>query len=158
MSKCMKILVTMFVIMVAGVMTLGVVAYAQAPDRVDKVSNSNFEKTVKQIETALQKRGFMIVATLDHQNMLTMVGANIKGSKTIEFGKPDMGKMVLPSSPEAGLEMPARIYIWERGDGKAVVSYYKPSSDFSKYGKEDLKKVGEMMDKMLDEVTTEGTK
>jgi uncharacterized protein (DUF302 family) len=154
----MKILVTMFVIMVVGIMTSGIVAYAQAPDRVDKVSNSNFEKTVKQIETALQKRGFMIVATLDHQNMLTMVGVNIKGSKTIEFGKPDMGKMVLPGSPEAGLEMPAKIYIWESGDGKTVVSYYKPSSDFNKYGKEDLKKVGEMMDKMLDEVTTEGTK
>ncbi len=100
----------------------------------------------------------MIVATVDHQNMMSMVGVRIKGSKTLEFGKPDMGKMVLTKSPEAGLEVPARIYVYEGADGKTVVSYYKPSGGFASYGKEHTTMAGQMMDKTLEEVVAEGTK
>lgn len=134
------------------------VAAAQTLVRVDKVSNSGFEKTVKQLKTALKARGMMLVATLDHQNMLRMVGASIKGSKTLEFGKPDMMKNVLPPNPEAGLEMPLKIFIYERADGKVVVSYYKPSGGFATYGKEALTNVGRMMDKMVEEIVAEATK
>ena len=136
----------------------GSLAWAQSLVRVDQVSNGGFEKTVKQLETALKARGMMLVATIDHQNMLKMVGGSIKGSKTFEFGKPDMLKMVMPVELAAGLEMPHKIYLYERADGKAVVSYYKPSTGFGAYGKDQLKMVGEMMDKMLDEIVSEATK
>lgn len=126
--------------------------------RVDKVSTISFDKTVNQLETALKRRGMMIVATVDHQNMMSMVGVRIKGSKTLEFGKPDMGKIVLTKSPEAGLEVPGRIYVYESADGKTVVSYYKPSGGFSSYGKEHTTMAGQMMDKTLEEVVAEGTK
>lgn len=132
--------------------------HAQSPDRVDRVSKADFDRTVKQLETALKGRGMMVVATLDHQNMLRMVGASTRGSKTLEFGKPDMLKMVMSTEPEVGLEMPMKIYVYERGDGKTVVSYYKPSAGFSRYGKDQLKMMGEMMDKTLDEIVAEATK
>jgi uncharacterized protein (DUF302 family) len=112
---------------------------AQSSDRVDRVSTQNFAATAKQVETALQSRGFMIVARADHQNMLRMVGATTKGALTIEFGKPDMMKMHLPAHPEIGLEMPMRLYVWERGDGKTVVSFRRPSSAFATYGDPQLK-------------------
>lgn len=131
---------------------------AQTLPRVDRVSGSPFEKTVKQVETALKGKGMMIVGTIDHQNMMRMVGASIKGSKTIEFGKPDMGKMTVVPNPESGLEMPGKIYIWERGDGKTVVSYYRAAPAFAAYGKDNLKMAGEMMDKMLEEIVSEATK
>lgn len=127
-------------------------AQAQSQDRVEKISNSNFGQTVSALETAIKKRGMMIVATLDHQNMLRMVGGNIKGSKSLEFGKPDMMKSILPENPQVGLEMPMRIYVYERGDGKVVVSYYKPSAAFASYGKDPLKMAGQMMDGMLAEI------
>jgi uncharacterized protein (DUF302 family) len=130
----------------------------QTLPRMDRVSASPFEKTVKQVETALKGKGMMIVGTIDHQNMMRMVGAGIKGSKTIEFGKPDMGKMTVVPNPESGLEMPGKIYIWERGDGKTVVSYYRAAPAFAAYGKDNLKRAGEMMDKMLEEIVSEATK
>jgi len=126
--------------------------------RVDKVSNKGFSATVNAVKTVLQKNGFMIVATIDHQNMLKMVGARLKGSTTIEFGKPEMGKMLMPMAPEAGLEMPGRFYIWERGDGKTVVSYRKPSIGFSTYGNEMVTKMGLDMDQMWNMFVEEATK
>ena len=139
---------------------LSVPALAQTASlvRVDKVSQSSFNRTVSQLETAIKGRGMMIVATVDHQNMLKMVGTAIKGSKTLEFGKPDMGKMVLTKSPEAGLETPARIYVYEGSDGRTVVSYYKPSGGFASYGKEHTNMAGQMMDQTLEEIVAEGTK
>ncbi len=130
---------------------------AQAPERVDRVSAQNFQTTVKQLETALQSRAFMIVARADHQNMLRMVGASTKGALTVEFGKPDMMKMHLPAHPEIGLEMPMRIYVWERADGKTVVSYHRPSAVFAAYGP-DLKMMGGMMDPMFDQIVADATK
>lgn len=131
---------------------------SRAQDRVDKVSSKDFGATVKAVEKTLKSKGFMIVATVDHQNMLKIVGAKIKGSKTIEFGKPDMMKMLMPMAPEAGLEMPGRFYIWERNDGKTVVGYYKPSARFSKYGNEMMTKMGNDMDGMWGMIVDEATK
>ena len=150
------------------VLSLGLLFYPWSGDislaqtvslgRVDTVSRSSFDKTVRQLETAIKARAMMLVATIDHQNMMSMAGVRIKGSKTLEFGGPDMGKMVLTKSPEAGLETPAKIYVYERADGKTVVSYYKPSGGFSSYGKEHTSMAGQMMDKMLEEIVSEGTK
>lgn len=153
-----RLLSRFLVLSLAGLFLTFVQSGAQTLPRVDRVSNSPFEKTVKQVETALKGKGMMIVGTIDHQNMMRMVGASIKGSKTIEFGKPDLGKMTVVPNPEVGLEFPGKIYIWERGDGKTLVSYYRAAPAFAAYGKDNLKMAGEMMDKMLDEIVSEATK
>ncbi len=145
-----------FVIATGLLAALGPAA-AQSQERVDRVSAQNFQTTVKQLETALQSRAFMIAARADHQNMLRMVGASTKGALTIEFGKPDMMKMHLPAHPEIGLEMPMRIYVWERTDGKTVVSYHRPSAVFAAYGP-DLKMMGDMMDPMFDQIAADAAK
>lgn len=141
-----------------GFLFFGAQAFAGDPDRIDKISNKDFSATVKAVDTALKKHGFMVVATIDHQNMLRMVGATLKGSATIEFGKPDMAKMLLPMLPEAGLEMPARFFVWQRGDGKIAVSYRKPSAGFRTYGNEMVAKMGNDMDVMWAAIVEEATK
>lgn len=146
------------VLLAASLAAIAAPLWAQSSDRIDQVSTQNFETTAKQLETTLQGHGFMIVSRADHQNMLRMVGATVKGARTIEFGKPDMMKTQLPAHPEIGLEMPMRFYVWERGDGKTVVSYRRPSAIFGAYGQPDLKKMGDMMDGMLDQLATDATK
>ncbi|MBI3319365.1 MAG: DUF302 domain-containing protein [Candidatus Omnitrophica bacterium] len=131
-------------------------ARAQDPDRVDKVSKSSFSTTLKSVEAALKAEHMMIVARVDHKNMLSMVGAKIKGATTIEFGKPDMGKMLLPMNAAIGLEMPGKIYVYESADGKVIVSYRKSAKQFATYGS-DVGKAGEMMDMMLDKITSAAT-
>ncbi len=131
-------------------------AYAQDTDRVDKVSKSSFSDTLKKVESALKAEHMMIVARIDHKNMLSMVGAKIKGATTIEFGKPDMGKMLLPMNAAIGLEMPGKIYVFETSDGKVVVSHRKSARQFATYGPE-VAKAGEMMDMTLDKITSAAT-
>lgn len=146
------------IVLVAIFGALGQAPKEQASPRVDTVSANDFDTTVKNIEKSLEANHMMVVAKIDHQNMLSMVGTKIKGSKTIEFGNPDMGKMVFASDAAAGLEMPAKLYIFERADGKTVVSYYKPSAGFAAYKKPELTKVGEMMDMAMNQIVAEATK
>lgn len=126
---------------------------AQDADRVDKTSRSSFSDTLKKLETALKSEGTMIVATIDHRNMLTMVGTKIRGATTIEFGSPAMGKMLLPMNAAIGLEMPAKIYVYETAEGRTILSYRKVAGQFATYGPE-VAKAGQMMDMMLDKVTS----
>lgn len=144
--------------MLIGLLFLGTNAFAADATRVDKESSKNFAATVKAVETTLQSQGFMIVAKIDHQNMLQMVGAKLNGATTVEFGKPAMGKMLLPMAPDAGLEFPGRYYIWERADGKTVVSYHRPSAALDAYDNEMLSKMGRDMDGMWEIMATEATK
>ena len=129
---------------------------AQAPYRIliadDDPDMSSY------LELLLKKEGMMIVATIDHQNMLKMVGASIKGAKTIEFGKPDMGKMLLPMAPEVALEMPGRIFVWERSDGATVVSYRKVEPLYASYGKPEIAEAGKMMDMMIQNLINSAAK
>jgi uncharacterized protein (DUF302 family) len=141
------------VVAVALVATPTTSTWAQDPDRVDRVSKISFSETLKKVETALRSEGMMIVARIDHRNMLSMVGAKIKDATTIEFGKPDMGKMLLPMNPAIGLEMPGKIYVFEAADGRVVVSYRKSARQFAAYGPQAAK-AGEMMDLTLEKIAS----
>lgn len=129
---------------------------AQSTDtnRVDKVSTKSFSDTLKAVEKAVKSEGMMVVAKIDHKKMLAMVGAKLNGATTIEFGKPEMGKMLLPMNPAIGLEMPGKIYVYEAADGKVVLSYRKVASQYATYGDPEVAKAGQMMDMMHDKLTT----
>ncbi|MEX1258989.1 MAG: DUF302 domain-containing protein [Gemmatimonadota bacterium] len=144
-------------LIVGGLLAGLVPVTAPAQERVDRVSAQNFRTTVSQLERALESRAFMIVAQVDHQNMLRMVGASTGGSLTIEFGNPAMMRENLPAHPEIGLEMPMRFYVWERADGRTVVSYRRPSAAFAGYPPE-LRMMGEMMDSTFTQIAADATR
>ena len=131
-------------------------AWGQAGDgtRVDKPSRSSFSDTFKKLEATLKAEHMMVVAKIDHKNMLSMVGAKIKGSTTVEFGNPNMGKMLLPMDLAIGLEMPAKIYVYETSDNRVIVSFRKVAAQYASYGNPEVAKAGEMMDMMLDKITS----
>ncbi|HWP48509.1 MAG TPA: DUF302 domain-containing protein [Candidatus Limnocylindrales bacterium] len=126
--------------------------------RVEKVSNSPFDKTIKQLEDAITANKVMAVNKIDHQNMLTMVGMNIKGSKTYEVFRPDFGKILFESNPAAGLEIPLRIYVYENKEGKTVVSYHKPSVALAVYKNPKLDELGKTLDGILQAIADSATK
>lgn len=142
-------------VLLAG--TTGTWAQGAETGRVDKRSTRSFKDTLKKLETALKAEGMMIVAKIDHRNMLSMVGAKIGGATTVEFGKPDMGKMLLPMNPAIGVEMPAKIYVYEAPGGEVFVSYRKVGAQYASYGSPEVAKAGEMMDMMLEKFATAAT-
>jgi len=92
------------------------------PERtVEKVSAAPFQKTLQQLEAAVKANRLMIVAQINHQNMLTMMNMKIKGSQTFEVFHPQYGKILFEHDAGAGIVIPLRLYVYERADGKTAV-------------------------------------
>jgi uncharacterized protein (DUF302 family) len=110
----------------AVLMTFSTGAAMAQDQRVSIPSNKSFEQTVEAFKMAVSMGGMMIMSTVDQGNMLKMTGLELKGTLFL-VGNPNVGKQVFEHNPAAGLYLPLRVYIYQGSDGKAYLSYDKPS-------------------------------
>ena len=83
--------------------------------------------------------------------MQKMVGRNIRPAKGFAYFRPDLGTPIFQNDPRAALEIPFKLLVLERSDGKVVISYKKPSSTFEPY--KGLSKLGKRLDDLVDKLT-----
>ncbi|WP_447973858.1 DUF302 domain-containing protein [Nitrospira sp. Kam-Ns4a] len=146
------------------ILTLAVgagVSHSRAADlerTVEKIANSPFQQTVSQLEAAVKTNRLMVVGQMNHQNMLTMMNRKIKGSQTIEVFHPQYGRALFETNPAAGIAILLRLYVYERADGKTVVTYYKPSAAFAPFRHPELDKLGETQDGILEAIVEAATR
>lgn len=143
-----------------GVVTLAMAGPARAGEvvRIDQVSHKSFQDTVKHLEWGFGGHGLTVVAQLDYANMLKKIGVHVRRSRMFEVMRRPWAKTVFAHDSAAALDIPVRIYVYERDDGKTVVSYYRPSTLFSAYGKDRLRELGEELDTAVREMVHVATK
>ena len=120
--------------------------------RVSIPSNKSFEQTVDAFKTAVSKGGMMVMSTVDQGNMLKMTGLEMKGTLFL-VGNPNVGKQVFEHNPAAGLYLPLRVYIYQGSDGKAYLSYDKPSVVLKPFNNASIDQTASMLDQKLDMLT-----
>lgn len=80
-----------------------------------------------------------------------------------------MGRLRISGASEPGLgagppmrmgalDVPIRIYVYERDDGTTVVSYYRPSPMFVAYNKPGLQELSQELDNVLRPIVHVATK
>ncbi|MBI5410830.1 MAG: DUF302 domain-containing protein [Nitrospirae bacterium] len=122
------------------------------------MSGSPFQATVQQLEAAVKANRLMVVGQMNHQNMLTMMNMKIKGSQTFEVFHPQYGKTLFENEPAAGIAIPLRLYVYERADGKTVVTYYKLSAAFAPFKHPEMDKLGKTLDGILEAIVEAATR
>jgi len=115
-------------------------------------SNKSFEQTVEAFKMAVSKGGMMIMSTVDQGNMLKMTGLEPKGTLFL-VGNPNVGKQVFEHNPAAGLYLPLRVYIYQGSDGKAYLSYDKPSVVLKSFNNSSIDQTTGMLDQKLEMLT-----
>jgi uncharacterized protein (DUF302 family) len=120
--------------------------------RVSIPSNKSFEQTVDAFKMAVSKGGMMIMSTVDQGNMLKMTGLEMKGTLFL-VGNPNVGKKVFEQNAAAGLYLPLRVYIYQAADGKAYLSYDKPSVVLKAFNNSSIDQTAGMLDQKLDMLT-----
>lgn len=145
----------LFAVFFAAVNSL--VAAEQDLVRVNKISDFSFPQTVEQLKEAVKAEGFVIVNITDYQAMLATRGVKIKASQIIWVFPFPFGKLIFERNARASIEASLRIAVRETEDGRTIVSYFKPSSIFSRYqGLEELgKKLDTTMEAMVNKATVE---
>lgn len=141
-------LIAVTLTLVFAVAALAMPAAAQSA-RVTVPSQKNFDQTISHLKSAVGQGGMMVMATVDQGNMLSMTGLKLKATLFL-VGNPTVGKKVFEQNHGAGLYMPLRVYVYEDKDGKAYISYDKPSSLLAQFDNAEINQTAAMLDQKLD--------
>ena len=83
------------------------------------------------------------------------IGVTIAGNQVVMIFNPHFAVRMLKASVAAGIEAPLRLYLTERTDGTARLTYRLPSQVFGAYGVADLDAMGKELDAIVAKIVAE---
>lgn len=90
-------------------------------------SNSDFETTYNNLKSSIESNeNLSIVAELDHQENAAGVDMDLRPTKVIMFGNPNLGTPLMQSTRSIALDLPQKMLVWEDEDGTVKISYNAP--------------------------------
>ena len=94
---------------------------------ITKISNEDFDTTYSNLRNAItSNENLQIVAELDHRENAASVDLELRPTKVIIFGNPNLGTPLMQSSQSTGLDLPQKMLVWEDEDGTVNISYNDP--------------------------------
>ncbi|PXW25413.1 DUF302 domain-containing protein [Paraburkholderia caballeronis] len=98
------------------------------------VSQHDFDATIERLKAALAAAGATVFADIDQRDAALRAGLDLRRTRLILFGNPKAGTPVMAQWPHAALELPLRVVVWERDDGRTAVDYRDVTRTLGAYG------------------------
>ena len=120
----MKISVLLLVLFLSGA-----VLAARAADNgiITRASKYSVQVTMDRFEAAAKKRGFTIVARVNHSGAAAKAGLKLRPTQLLIFGNPKGGTPIMAAAPTAGIDLPLKALVWEDASGRVWLSYNSPA-------------------------------
>jgi uncharacterized protein (DUF302 family) len=109
-------------------------------------SHHRFLSTVQRLKAAIRDRGFVLAGSFDAQASLAQEGVVIGGSHALDVYRPDYTERLVATNPEAGSEVPVRIYVFEDSAGTVWVRYHSLQHLLNRYADPRLLALGQEVD------------
>ena len=93
-----------------------------------------FGETVAHLRTALESKGFTIMAVIDHRAAAEAVGLSMPPTTVLIYGNPKGGTPLMLAAPDFALELPLRVLVREDERGKTYVVFNPASALEGKHG------------------------
>lgn len=107
---------------------------AQAFDIVEHESPLPFDTTLESVVQAIVNRGMTIFAKVDHAANARSVGLSMPPATVVIYGNAKAGTPIMLSAPLAALDLPLRVLVREREDGKAVIAFHRITTTLGAVG------------------------
>jgi uncharacterized protein (DUF302 family) len=136
-------------------------AAAQASENqiTDLPSKHSFPELVKRLDAAIKAHKMFVVTRASASIGAKRRGVTIPGNMVVGVYRNDFAVRMLEASVLAGIEAPIRFYIWEAENGRAVLSYRKPSVVFAPYnGGAKLKALAAELDTIFAAIARDAVK
>jgi uncharacterized protein (DUF302 family) len=98
------------------------------------VSRHDFDTTIERLKTALATAGATVFADIDQRDAAVRAGLELRRTRLVLFGNPKAGTPIMVDHPHAALELPLRVVLWERDDGRTVIDYRNVVETLGAYG------------------------
>ena len=93
-----------------------------------------------------------VFSKVDHKANAVSVGLDMKQARVVSFGNPAVGTFLMQQNPEAALDLPLKILVWESPEG-TMLSWNDPAWIARRYGIDPDDATVEKMKKMLDVIS-----
>lgn len=149
------------VVLVVAVLVLAISAPARAENpkpysgTIVYGTGKPFLPFVDAFRDSIKANGFTIVGLACATCAAKSRGVTIPGNRVFLFFRPDYAVRMLAASTAAGIEAPIRVYVTERDDGTAEVTYRQPSHVFGAYDLPELDELGADLDAAVAKILAE---
>ena len=85
---------------------------------VTVASNHAAFDTIERLEAAVQAKGWVVFARLDHAAAAEAAGLQLRTRTVIVFGSPKGGTPAMQTNPTLAIDLPLKALVWEDESGK----------------------------------------
>lgn len=111
-----------------------------------------------EVRSSVEGKGLNIVAEVDHGQAAENVGINLRPTRLIIFGNPEVGTQLMQSEQRIGIDLPLKLLIYENEAGETITAYYNGSYLADNYTIDDKESVEDGIDNALAMISgNEGT-
>ena len=114
-----------------------------------------FDDLVKNLKQAIKDNGMGLVAAASASRGAASRGIHIPGNAVLMVFRNDYAVRMLAASIAAGIEAPLRIYVTEKPEGTAKITYRLPSAVFGPYNRPALDEMALELDVIFGKITND---
>jgi uncharacterized protein (DUF302 family) len=103
-----------------------------SPAVVTKAVPGTVDEAVGRLEDLVAARGMKLFAVIDHSGEARAHGLELRDTRVVIFGSPVGGTPVMEAVPEAALDLPLKVLVWDDG-GQTRVTYTSPAALAARY-------------------------
>lgn len=104
------------------------ITIAEGEGIITKTSTNSFEETYNTLVGAIEgNENLKLVTTLDHEANAASAGLELRPTRLIVFGNPNLGTPLMQNSQSTGIDLPQKFLVWEDADGAVKISYNDPA-------------------------------
>lgn len=120
-------------------------------------SAGSVSETVQRLQVSLEGAGARVFGIVDFGGGAKSIGEDIGEIQLVIFGDPKIGTAVLSIEPMAALDLPAKVLVYDAGNG-TVMAYEVPANMLAEWNIPVDAAILQVMAKVLDAITTEAAK
>ena len=135
-------------------MSADAVTHGATDEVVTKLSPWSVSDTVARLSAVVTARDMKLFAVIDHSGEAAASGLELRDTKVVFFGSPEMDMRVIAAEPLAALDLPLKVAVWVDGH-QTKISYITPAALTGRHHlgpelAEDLASIGPLTDKVID--------
>ncbi|HKM61678.1 MAG TPA: DUF302 domain-containing protein [Acidisphaera sp.] len=109
-----------------------------APSDIEEhVAPTDFATTIERLTKAIADAGMMLFASIDHAAGARAADLNMPPATVLIYGHAKGGTPVMLAVPQAALDLPLRVLVRQRDDGRTVVAFHPVASMLRRAGVPD---------------------
>ena len=110
-------------------------------------------ETIKRMKKDIADKGIMFFDEIDQAKLAADAGVTLLPSTLLVFGNPPLGTLFLTSDPDAGLDWPVRLLVYQDAKGDVWVAYTDFAWIAKRHGITNREKEFKMAAMVVDSIT-----